>query len=265
MLSADYFDTATLRLEGHFHALKNWVYVDIARRLMAAEGLTATAEYQLMRLTELRLFDEDYKKRLQQLLRMSDEEIDRLFSEAAEKAYGYDADLFTATGVPFIPLAENPALQQIVYSAAEQMKTEIGTLTNSTALKIMTPSGQMAMIPDFYAQTLDNAAFQTATGVTSYDEAIRRAVKLMTHNGIRVVSYEGKDRRPVNRRIESVVRSNVLTAVAQMADKISWYNIGQLGAEHVLMSSHSGARTGDGFKGHLNWQGRVYALNNFRP
>lgn len=265
MLPASYFDTATNALESHFHALNNWVYNDIARRLKAAEGLTATAEYQLKRAVELRLFNDDYKKRLQQLLKLSDAEIDRLFEEAANKTYGYDKDLFTARGIPFVPLAENIALQQIVYSAAEQMKSDIGTITNSTALKMINPYGNPVSIPSFYAQTLDNVTLRVSSGVTSYDEAIKRAVKDMVQNGINIVRYEGPDKRPVNRRIEGVVRSNVLTAIGQMADNVTWYNIDQLGAEYVVMSAHVGARTGIGFAGHVNWQGRIYALNGFKP
>lgn len=265
MLTPDYLESATEDLERLFLEFSNWTYQDIARRLKAAGGFTATAEYQLRLLADSRMFDESYKKRLQKLLDMSDSEVDRLFREAAANSYGYDRDLYVATGVHFVPISENKTLQSLIYSASEQMKTRIHTLTNSTALKMLNPYGKPVPIPQYYSQTLDSIAFQTAAGATSYDEATKRAVKGMVSNGITVVRYEGEGKQPVNRRIEGVVRSNVLTAIGQMADKVTWHNVGRLGANHVIVSYHDGARTGEGFKGHVNWQGKVYALNDYKP
>lgn len=265
MLSPEFLEQLPLPLSRIILEMENWTIQDISRRIAAAETVSRTADYQLYRLQSLRTFETDYLARLKALTAALGIESDKIFTEAAELAYVYDKALYEAKGMPFIPLSENRELQQLLYSSTQQFKKEIGTLTNSRAIKMINPYGVARPIPQFYAETLDSVTFQVASGVTSYDEAIKRAVRNMADSGLRVVRYESEGKRPVNRRIEGVARVNVLTAVSQMADEIAWYNIEQLGAEHVVVSAHAGARTGEGFKGHTNWQGRVFALNGFKP
>lgn len=281
MIDPEILDAIPEDITRLYHEFVNWTYADIARRLKKAGGWTPTSIYQLQTLQQSNImesqdFEADYKKRLQELLRKSNAEIDALFAQAADEAYGYDKDLFTATGKPFLPLSQNPRLQQIVHAAVQQTKLEIGTLTNSRALKVMTSYGKYQPLPKFFSQTLDNVTYQVASGVTSYNEAIKRAVDEMIQGrlvngvreggGIRVVRYESPGKRPVNRRIEGVVRANVLTAVAQMAGQISASNIVELDARHAWVSAHTGARIGKGggfgdITNHLEWQGRIYSIS----
>lgn len=265
MLTPEFLEEIPNGMSGLMMKFESDTLIDIARRLKANEGIfTSSMIYRLSRLNELNSFNTDYKKRLQKLLKMSDAEIDKIFEQAAQNSYGYDKALFEAKGIPFVAFAKNKQLQQLAYSAAEQTKQEFRNLTRTTATKMLNPYGNPVTVPKFFEQTLDNVAMKVSSGVQSYDAAIKDAVKNMTDRGILNIIYD-KNGKQINRSIESVVRMTVLTGVSQMADKVTWQNIETLGAEHVLTSKHDGARLGEGFHGHVNWQGRVFALNGFRP
>lgn len=277
MLTPEFLEEIPNGMSGLMLQFENHTLIEIARRLKANEGIfTSSMIYRLNRLNELNSFNTDYKKRLQKLLKMSDAEIDKIFEQAASNSYGYDKALFEAKGIVYTPFEQNKQLQQLAYSVAEQTKREFKNLTQTTATKMLDPiSHNPVPVPKFFEQTLDSTAYRVASGVQSYDAAIREAVINMTQGilqpdgsriggGILNIIYD-KNGKMIRRSIESVVRATILTSVSQLADKITWDNIRMLGAEHVIVSKHDGARKGEGFRGHVNWQGRVFALNGFNP
>ena len=253
MIRPDAFDTIPDPVVKLLRELENWAVHDIAKRLAANDGITRTADYQLNRLREVRAFDTDYRERLKQLTAALPIEIDAVFARAAEEAHTWDKALYDAKGIPFVPLERNRPLQQLIRAASAQYRQEIGTLTNSRALKMLTEQGIARPLPQFFSETLDNMTFQTASGMTSHSEAMRRAVVSMADSGIRVARYESPGKRPVNRRIEGVVRANILTAINNMAAAVAMDNMDRLGVDHVLTSAHAAARPD-----HIPWQGRVF-------
>lgn len=138
----------------------------------------------------------------------------------------------------------------------------------STAVGLIDPQGRRYTIPDYYQKSIDKAVQNVQSGTKTYDQAIKEAVQNISQSGCRVVRFEGDERRPVNRTIEAVIRLNVMTAIANLAGQVSIANIIKLKAIHVIVSSHSGARTGQHGGGwgdvtdHSNWQGHVFKLSD---
>lgn len=261
MLTPEFIDKAPNEISKIYLEMENWTLQDIARRISQSGKLTSTAQYQLARISESREFDKEFRTRLSELTGKTEIELEKIFKEATEMAYTYDKRLFDIKGIPFIPFEENIVLQRLTAISVAQTNDLLQNLTRTSILNMLDPITKKPIpIPQFFIRTLDNITMQVATGVTSYDEATKRAINSMVDNGITVVNYENGR----NERIEGVVRRNLVTAIGQMADKVTWNNIEQLGAEHVIVSMHDGARTGEGTANHQAWQGKVYALNGFR-
>lgn len=244
MLSPEYLENSPNKLLKLTLGFENEIFADISERIARMGKISSTSEYQLLRLIEISQFDIDYKKRLQALLGVSDIEIDRLFKEASKKAYLYDERLFTEKGIPFIQPELNPFLQQLTVSTAMQTKNLFENLTNSMGM--VDELGKHLPLHNYFVRTMDDTVMRVASGVQSYDEAIKQGISKMVSNGITVVNFESGR----NESIEAVVRRNVLTSVGQMANNISEKNVEDLGAEHVEVSAHGGARIGVGVANH---------------
>lgn len=276
MLDSEFFDTVPISISRLIFEAENWTIQRAVADIAKTGALSATTEYRLTQLKTIRQFNTDYKKKIAKLAKLTEREVEKIFLEASKRAYHYDEDLFTKTGVEFIPFEENKVLQQFVRVAIKQTQGELANLTRTTALKFISPVSKKAEpIPKVFKQILDQVTTNVALGVEDYDSAIKRAVIDLTKGvlqpdgsrvggGITIVRYEGVDKRPVNRSIEAVVRSTVLTGVAQLAGQVSMHNVELLQTEYVQVSMHSGSRVGIGIADHSAWQGRVYALNGFK-
>lgn len=255
MLTPEYLEKSPNKLSKLTLGFENEIFQDIAERIARMGKLSASSEWQLLRLLEIRQFDTNYRKRLQKLLNYSDVEMDRLFKDASEQAYVYDKRLFDKKGISFIPVEHNAFLQQLTLATAVQSKNTFDNITRTMGM--IDEMGRHLPIRDYFIKTLDDSVMRVATGVQSYDESIKQAISKMVGNGITVVNYQSGRAE----RIEGVVRRNVLTSVGQMANNIADNNIEQLGAEYVEVSAHNGARTGEGVANHQAWQGKVYQLD----
>lgn len=115
-----------------------------------------------------------------------------------------------------------------------------------------------------YMDALNKAYIETLSGTKSYSESINEALKSLADNGITAATYARKDGTLVNYSIESVVRRDILTAAVQTANKSNLTALDEIGCEYVEVSSHLGARTGDGLEDYTNhswWQGKAYKIS----
>lgn len=115
-----------------------------------------------------------------------------------------------------------------------------------------------------YMDALNQARLEVSTGIYDYNTAIKRAVEKMVDNGIKGATYKRKDGTIYQMSLESVARRDIITAIYQNFNTGA-ENIGkELKAEHYEVSSHLGARLGDGknpISNHFEWQGKIYKIN----
>lgn len=266
MIPPEWIETAAIPLSTFINQLENWTLQTAAARIVKMGRISGTTDYQLSRLEEIMGFEADYKKQLAELTKLSQEEIARLYWEVAEISHEYDKKLFDALDKPFVPVRQNAFMQQIVPAMIAQTQGTMANITRTTALKFLSPYKKFVPLPEAFRQHLDFAEFKVSTGVQDYNSAIKEAVRTLSDAGMRVIRYEGEDKRPVNRRVESVARVTVLTGMAQLAGQVSAQNIVELDMRHVWVSAHTGARTGKGggfgdITNHLFWQGKIYSLS----
>lgn len=115
-----------------------------------------------------------------------------------------------------------------------------------------------------YMDALNQARLEIGTGIYDYNTAITRAIEKMVDNGISGATYQRKDGTTYNMSLESVVRRDMLTAIYQSFNMGSEVNSKVMGAEYYEVSSHLGARLGDGknpISNHFAWQGKIYKIN----
>ena len=115
-----------------------------------------------------------------------------------------------------------------------------------------------------YMNALNQARLEITTGIYDYNTAITRAIIKMVDNGITGATYQRKDGSIYSMSLESVVRRDMITAIYQSFNTGSEAISKEIGAEYYEVSSHLGARLGDGknpISNHFEWQGKIYKIN----
>lgn len=235
--------------------VNDYLIRDIARRIAEAGQLTGTASYQIWRAQNLGLSQREVKRRLKELLKKSETEIQALLTQSAEVGYRFDLDrLPTAAAIPF---EENAILQQIVRAAVELAQEDFTNITQT--LGMVDPYGNALPLQDAYRSACDFAFKQVSTGAADYNTAIRRAVKNLTARGVRTIDYESG----VHTSLEAAVRRSVMGGLGLMQEKIAQYNHDAMGCDGWEISTHAASAPD-----HEPIQGRQYsdaayeALNN---
>lgn len=237
-----------------FNDLEQTIMLDIIRRLQANnKEITRSADWQINRLYELGKSKEEIKSYIKNTLNLSDEQIDKVFSNVINSGYARDKSLYDAVGKSFIPYEDNLQLQQLVNSMITQTKGELKNITGSLGFALREPnSTKLTYTPltDYYQSTLDKAITQIATGAFDYNTVLRNTVKEMTNSGLRYIDYDSG----YSSRVSVAVRRAVLTGYNQVVANINESNAEKLETNYFETTYHSGARPT-----HQPWQGRVYS------
>lgn len=237
-----------------FNDLEQTIMLDIIRRLQANNSeITRSADWQINRLYELGKSKEEIKSYIKSTLNLSDEQIDKVFSNVISSGYARDKSLYDAVGKSFIPYEDNLQLQQLVDSMITQTKGELKNITGSLGFALREPnSTKLTYTPltDYYQSTLDKAITQIATGAFDYNTVLRNTVKEMTNSGLRYIDYDSG----YSSRVSVAVRRAVLTGYNQVVANINESNAEKLETNYFETTYHSGARPT-----HQPWQGRVYS------
>lgn len=115
-----------------------------------------------------------------------------------------------------------------------------------------------------YMDVLNETFIYVSTGVYDYNTACKKALVKMAQNGIKGASYERKDGTIIQYSLQGTIRRDIVTAIIQTACASSMKLCKELNAKYVEVTSHLGARTGDGINSisnHAHWQGKIYKLD----
>ena len=113
-----------------------------------------------------------------------------------------------------------------------------------------------------YLNIINTAYLDSATGIHSLQESVKRGVAQMAKNGFDGATYI-RQGRIVKYSIEGVVRRDTLTAVHKLANHVSEKACEELGTDYVEISQHLGARVHptNPIANHAGWQGKVFKIN----
>lgn len=250
MFKPNELEAIPLPFEKFMSDLEIRIMQDIVRRIKINGEITRAADWQIYRLKELGMAKEEISSYIREALKLSDEEIEKLYSDVIEAGYARDEKIYKATGKKFIPFKKNKELQQLIKATIEQTKGDLNNITQSLgfAKKV---NGKVVFEPiaKVYQRTLDNAMMDISSGTFSYNEVIKRTVSELTNSGLRSVDYA----TGWSNRVEVAARRAIMTGITQLTNQINERNAAELGTEHFEVSWHATARPE-----HQVWQGRVY-------
>jgi hypothetical protein len=132
----------------------------------------------------------------------------------------------------------------------QSTKGTVHNLTRTTAV-----SSQKLLI-----NKLDQVHFAVVSGMQSYSQAIRQAIREVGQSSLEVVYHTGhKD------KVEVAVRRAAVTGVNKCFGDLNLIRAKESGYNYVLVSSHLGARHIENpnpeYLSHDLWQGKVYEVD----
>lgn len=194
----------------------------IASQIKTIEGLNATS---INRLSIMARMNEDIaqiKKKLAKALAYSKKYLDQMLLESFKEVSG--PDIFKERVSEEKPQTESArkSVEQLAKSIARQTNGTLENLSNTT------------VITKNYSQMVDRAIIATTSGLSSYTETARQIVKDLGSNGLKIEYASG-----YKQRLDSAVRSNIVSACNQIAQQGSDIVAEKLGCDCKEITVHS--------------------------
>lgn len=221
------------------------LYADMELELieLLSKKLARLKEYSSIQAFQFNVFSVWNQNAINKIIEKYNHKLDKRLEEIFEKARDKGNEGFTESQRQILKLFQSRPVHS-TFEALGLTSQKIKRLTQTIA-----DSSQQSFIKQA------NLAFaKTSTGAFSYDDAIRGGVKNLATNGIYTVDYSASG-RTITRSVESMIRTNVMTGINQMAGKQAIENAGALDTNLVEVSAHMGARPE-----HAEWQGQVFML-----
>lgn len=253
MLTPEYLYRITEGAEDIASQLHANILQKIIERMMLRIGrgedylLTATDRWQIEVLQDAGYLLEDIQKELADKTKKQVKEIQEAMEDAGVQALSWDDKIYQAAGLSPIPLLQSPVLMRLMQRNYEATSGEWRNFTRTTANEAQR----------FFINQMDNAYNMVVSGAVSYTEAVRDVISDVSETGMKVNYPSG-----YKMSIESATMMIVRTGISQAAAEVSLERMKEMDWDIILVSSHLGARVGDGGKNpgnHSWWQGKFYS------
>lgn len=253
MLDPDYIQRITEGAEDIASQLHANIIRKIIERMMARLGrgedylLTATDRWQIEVLQDAGYLLEDIQQELSDKTKKQQQEIKEAMEDAGITAVNWDDKIYQAAGLSPVPLLQSPALVRLLQRNYEATAGEWRNFTRTTASEAQR----------LFINQMDNAYHMVTSGAVSYTEAVRDVINNISETGLKVNYPSG-----YKMSIEAATMMIVRTGVVQAAAEVSLERMNEMDWDIILVSSHLGARVGDGGQNpgnHSWWQGKFYS------
>lgn len=253
MLTPEYLYRITEGAEDIASQLHKNILDKIISRMMVRIGrgedylLTATDKWQIEVLQDAGHLLEDIQQELSDKTKKQVKEIREAMEEAGVTAIQWDDKIYQAAGLSPVPLLQSPALMRIMQRNYEATAGEWRNFTRTTANEAQR----------LFINQMDNAYHMVTSGAVSYTEAVRDVLKDVSDTGLKVNYPSG-----YKMSVEAATMMILRTGVSQAAAEVSLERMKEMDWDIILVSSHLGARVGDGGQNpgnHSWWQGKFYS------
>ena len=253
MLTPEYLYRITEGAEEIASQLHANIMQKIIERMMIRIGrgedylLTATDKWQIEVLQDAGYLLEAIQKEIADKTKKQVKEIQEAMEDAGVQALQWDDKIYQAAGLSSVPLLQSPALMRLMQRNYEATAGEWRNFTRTTANEAQR----------FFINQMDNAYNMVVSGAVSYTEAVRDVINEVSEVGMKVNYPSG-----YKMSIESATMMIVRTGISQAAAEVSLERMKEMDWDIILVSSHLGARVGDGGKNpgnHSWWQGKFYS------
>ena len=178
-------------------------------------------------------------------------QIEQMYGELLEEQHLANQPLYDYRGKTFVPFKDNRELQAIARAYAKTTGETMINLAKTKALCIIDHNGNVKGLQRAYTDVLDKAVMQVTTGATDFHTAMRDSIIELGGSGVRV-DYGGG----VTRRLDTVVRQNLLWGAKQASTEYNTMIGEELGCDGVEVDAHSNPR-----ESHRFMQGQQYSLH----
>lgn len=214
----------------------------IAKKLVKADYLTPSAEWQLYKAAQLRMSTKEINELLAKYTGKSVREIKRLYTAACKEAISNDAKIYRAYGKDCSSALRSVALSNTLNAGIKNA----GGMTKNLCRSMVDSSR------DTVTHLMDKAWLKIQSGAFSYQDAIFDAVSELARNGITKVTYASGR----TDWADVAVRRAVMTGVSQTAGRMQLDLAAEMDCDLVEVTAHMGARPS-----HAMWQGKVYSIS----
>lgn len=214
--------------------------------------LTSSDRWRIQIMQDAGYLYQDIIREIGKYTKLQQAEIQAAFQDAGIRALAWDDKIYEAAGLSPLPLWQSPHLVRMMehnYNATMQAWRNFTGTTADEAQRL-------------FINECDFAYHKVSTGAVSYSQAVREAIETAVSGGIYVNWTDAQGNVYHRDTIEVAVARAVRTGVAQAAGDISIKRMEEMEWDIILVSSHVGARIGDGGENpgnHSWWQGKYYS------
>ena len=181
-------------------------------------------------------------------------QIEQMYGELLEEQHLANEPLYDYRGKKFVPFAENKELQAIARAYAKTTGETMINLAKTSMLRTRNAKGRFVNMQKGYVEILDRAVMQVSSGATDFHTAMRESIIQLGGGGVQVEYESG-----VTRRLDTVVRQNLLWGAKQCSIEYNELIGEELGADGYEVDYHSSPRPSHAFM-----QGRQFCVGKSR-
>ena len=226
------------------------------------DGLTPSQAHQLAQQLKIGYDVNELQMELSKISGKSMEEVDKLLDKTAKENVEFSEVYYKAKNKEYVRYEDNQPLQDLVESIKKQTNNTFIQLANSNATGFVIEDSDgnkiFRTLPQIYNDLIDEAVYQTSTGVEDYQSAMRNTLRQLADSGVKVHEEKLGYGNGYNRRIDSSVRQEILTGLRQVNIGVQEEVGEQFGADGVEISAHYPCA-----EDHVDIQGRQYSKEKF--
>ena len=240
--------------------LNMFVINQIAKSVREVGSLSKEDVRRLTKLLQIGANAQLVTKEIASVLKTQETSVKSMIKEVARVTYKDAKPFYDYRHKAQIPFEKNIKLQRSVKAVAEQTADTFKNLSNSQATGFLMRDMKHPGALKFYNTTsgyqsiIDEAVQSVQSGVVDFDTAMRRTMRQLNESGLRRAYWDSG----VTRRLDSVVRMNILGGVRQINQKVQQQIAKEINADGIELSAHSFSAPD-----HEPIQGRIFTMKNF--
>ena len=181
-------------------------------------------------------------------------QIEQMYGDLLAEQHLANQPLYDYRGKKFVPFAENRELQAIARAYAKATGETMINLAKTSMLRTRNAKGRFVNMQKGYVEILDRAVMQVTSGATDFHTAMRESIIQLGGGGVQVEYASG-----VTRRLDTVVRQNLLWGAKQASVKYNEMIGKELGCDGYEVDWHSNPRPSHEFM-----QGKQFVVGKAR-
>lgn len=193
-------------------------------------------------------------KELARVTGLNISQIEQMYGDLLTEQHLANQPLYDYRGKKFVQFADNRELQAIARAYAKTTGETMINLAKTKLLRTRNAKGQFVNMQKGYVEILDRAVMQVTTGATDFHTAMRESIIQLGGGGVQVEYASG-----VTRRLDTVVRQNLLWGAKQASVEYNEMIWEELGCDGYEVDAHSSPRPS-----HMFVQGKQYCIGKSR-